>query len=98
MLLHISLVDLVTFIIVFLVLETLAVCLYCARAGRSRWYAPAAGNLAGICLLLALGAVLTRASDAAVLLSLGGAFLAHVVDFRLRMLQGPEEFELPEVS
>ncbi len=98
MLSNMSLQSLVTFIIVFLVLETLAVCVYRARAGRTRWYAPAAGNLAGICLLLALAAALASASNAAVLVSLGGAFLAHIVDFRLRLPQGSEPLKLPEVS
>jgi heme A synthase len=80
-----SLPHLVWLIIAFLVLESLAVCGWRARAGRSDWYTPLATNLAGICLLLALGAALDDAGNVPILASLTGALVAHILDLRLRM-------------
>jgi hypothetical protein len=80
-----SLADLVLLIIAFLVLESVAVCALRARAGRSDWYAPLPGNLAGICLLLALGAALGNAGEIPILAALTGALVAHILDLRLRM-------------
>jgi hypothetical protein len=77
--------NLVVMIIVFLLAETIIVCAYRARARCARWYAPAAGNLAGVSLLLGLAAALADAGTFPVLATLTAALFAHIFDLRLRL-------------
>lgn len=69
-------------IIVFLVLETTAVCALRFRAQRSDPLSPIAGSVAGLCLLLALRAILAGSAPVWMILALSGAFIAHLLDIR----------------
>lgn len=67
-------------VIVLLALETIVIW----RQGRGR-ASIAASNAAGLCLLLAMLAVMTGADALPVVLSLAGALCAHVIDLSLRL-------------